>query len=246
VRDASDWTAIGGQAGTTPGGLAADEAGRAWYVKTPPCADHARNELLANRLYRLAGTPVAEVELVRRDGALAVASAMLRGPTLGEVLSFPDRHAAAEVCRDFAVDAWLANRDVLGVDLDNVIVPRSDAPVRIDQGGALVYRARGAHKTDFGPDAREFDSLRDARSNAVAASVFGAMTAHALATSVAKVAKLGDAAIAATVTSVIGDTPEAQALTALLIARRDDLVRRVGGSEARATAALRPLREADR
>ncbi len=210
-----------------PAALMADAEGRAWYVKSPPSDDHARNELLANRLYRLAGAFVAEVELVRRNGALAVASAVVRGASLGEALSAPDAGVAAAVCRDFAVDAWLGNRDVLGADLDNVLVTRSGAVVRIDQGGALAYRARGAVKTDFGPAAIEFDTLRDPRSNAVAASVFGAMTPHALATSVAKVTKLDTAAIDMAVRDVLGDTPAARAITALLIARRDDLARRV-------------------
>lgn len=230
LLDASGWTVIGGQAGSMPAALMTDADGRAWYVKTPPSDHHARNELLANRLYLLAGTAVAEVELVVRGGTLAVASAVVRGASLGEALSGPDAGIAAAVCRDFAVDAWLGNRDVLGADLDNVLVTRSGAVLRIDQGGALAYRARGAAKSDFGPSATEFDTLRDPRSNAVAASVFGAMTPHALAASVAKVAKLDDAAIGAVVIEVLGDTPAAQATTALLIARRDDLARRVGGA----------------
>ncbi|MFC0239524.1 cyclin-dependent kinase inhibitor 3 family protein [Rhodopseudomonas telluris] len=239
MRDASGWTVIGGQAGSTPAALVADGDGRAWYVKTPPSDDHARNELLANRLYRLAGTAVAEVELVRRGGALAVASAVVRGASLGEALSSPAPGVAAAVCRDFAVDAWLGNRDVLGADLDNVLVTRSGAVVRIDQGGALAFRARGAVKTDFGPAATEFDTLRDPRSNAVAASVFSAMTPHALAASVAKVAAISDAAIGETVSGVLGDTPPAQAMTALLIARRDDLARRVAEAGAPAPRARR-------
>ncbi|PZA11678.1 type III effector HopAG1 [Rhodopseudomonas palustris] len=227
LRDADGWTAIGGQAGSNVGGLCADDDGRAWYVKTPPSDDHARSEVLANRLYRLAGTSVAEIELVRRGGGLAVASAMLRGASLGEALAYPENGVAAEVCRDFAVDAWLANRDVLGTDLDNVLVTRDGGVVRIDQGGALAYRARGARKTDFGAEATEFDTLRDARANAVAAGVFGAMSRPALAASVAKVARLTEPAISAVVREVLGDSEDARALTALLLARRDDLIRRV-------------------
>jgi hypothetical protein len=170
---------------------------------------------------------VPDVELIERAGAAALASAVVSGITLGEVLSSPASRAAAALCRDFAVDAWLGNRDVLGADLDNVLVVRSGAVVRIDQGGALNYRARGAAKTDFGRQASEFDSLRDPRKNAAAAGVFGAMTPPQLAASVAKVAALAPAAIAQTVAGVYGETPAARELTALLIARRDDLARRV-------------------
>lgn len=242
LRNADGWTAIGGQAGSNAGGLFADPHGRNWYVKTPSSDDYARSEVLANRLYRLAGTNVAEVELVTRGGSFAVASGMVRGASLGEALAYPENGVAAEVCRDFAVDAWLANRDVLGVDLDNVLVTRDGGVVRIDQGGALAYRARGARKTDFGSEVIEFDTLRDARTNAVAASVFGAMTRHALAASVAKVARLTEPAISATVRDVLGDTDAARILTALLLARRDDLIRRVSASGAApAVARVRAL-----
>ncbi|WP_031337476.1 hypothetical protein [Rhodopseudomonas sp. B29] len=223
MRDASEWTEVGGQAGTTPGGLYADEAGARWYVKCPASDDHARSEVLANRLYRLAGTGVPDTELVLRDGRLAVASARVAGVTLGEVM---DTAQAAAVCADFAADAWLANRDVLGADLDNVLIGPGGAVVRIDQGGALAYRARGARKADFGQEVIEFDSLRDPRSNAAGASVFGAMAPHALAASIAKVARLTPAAIADGVIAVYGETPAARELSALLIARQADLVRR--------------------
>jgi hypothetical protein len=232
VRDASDWTFAGGQAGSTPGGLFNDERGQRWYVKTPPSDDHADNEIVANRLYRLAGSRVPQLERVGFRGRVAVASARVDGITLGDALALPASRAAAELCLDFAVDAWLANRDVLGAELDNVIVGRDGAVVRIDQGGALNYRAQGAVKTDFGSRVIEFDTMRDPRRNAVAAGIFGAMTPFALAASVAKLARIEPVSIAQAIAGVLGQGRASRDLIDLLIARRADLIGRTSRRDA--------------
>lgn len=224
--DVSNWTRVGGQIGSTAGGQYQDPHGVRWYLKTPPSDDHARNEVLANRLYRLAGAAVPEVCLVGSGTRLAVASRVVNGLTLAEMTGpVGDKHCAA-LCEHFAVDAWLANRDVLGADLDNVLVCGRAGVMRIDQGGALRFRAQGALKADFGPVAIEFDTLRDPAKNAVAASVFGGMSSEQLAASIGRVTSLDDAAIRATVQGLLGATDAADGLIAILIARRDDLARR--------------------
>jgi hypothetical protein len=43
----------------------------------------------------------------------------------------------------FAVDAWLANWDVAGLNYDNTVLVQGRA-VRIDVGGSLRYRASAA------------------------------------------------------------------------------------------------------
>ncbi|MBB5049357.1 hypothetical protein HNR60_004133 [Rhodopseudomonas rhenobacensis] len=226
VLDASGWRKVGSQAGSNPGGVFEDDAGVRWYVKTPNTADHARNEVLANRLYRLAGVAVPDVELARRDGQHAVASRMLKGLTLAEAPPHLSDRAGVSVGEGFAADAWLANRDAFGVDLDNMIVTATGEVIRIDQGGALRYRAQGSLKTEFGPTVAEFDTLRDRRKNAVAASFFAAMTEQQLLSSLRCVTAIGSAAIAAAVRAIYGDGAESALLIDTLIARRDDLARR--------------------
>jgi hypothetical protein len=135
-------------------------------------------------------------------------------------------HWAARASENFAADAWLANRDALGADMDNMIVTSGGDVVRIDQGGALKYRAQGSAKTDFGPRVEEFDRLRDPATNAVAASVFGKMANHDLLSSIGRVSQIGSDAIEAAVRSVYGDTAAAKGLAGTLIARRDDLAQR--------------------
>ena len=86
VLDTSGWTRVGGQIGSNPGGLYQDPQGVRWYLKTPNSDDHVRNELLANRLYRLAGAEVAELALAMHDGRLAVASRVVKGLTLADLV----------------------------------------------------------------------------------------------------------------------------------------------------------------
>ncbi|HEY0330083.1 MAG TPA: type III effector HopAG1 [Rhodopseudomonas sp.] len=226
VLEASGWRKVGSQAGSNPGGVFADGDGVRWYVKTPATADHARNEVLANRLYRLAGVKVPDVELARRDGELAVASRMVKGLTLAELPEHLAKQAGAGVGEGFAADAWLANRDALGVDLDNMIVTGAGELIRIDQGGALRYRAQGSLKAEFGPLVVEFDTLRDRRKNAVAASFFAAMTQQQVLASLRRVTSIGSAAIIAAVQAIYGDSAESSQLINILIARRDDLAER--------------------
>jgi hypothetical protein len=226
VTDTSSWTPVGGQIGSNPGGSYQAPDGVRWYLKTPSSNDHVRNELLANRLYRLAGAEVPDLALVIHDGRLAVASRVVKGLTLADLVGTTAEKARAAVCDHFAADAWLANRDVLGADLDNVLVCGGGLVMRIDQGGALRFRAQGSLKTDFGPEAIEFETLRDPKRNAVAASVFGAMDREQLLASLQRVVAIEDGTIRDTVLGVCGASAEAESLAELLIARRDDLARR--------------------
>ena len=93
---------------------------------------------------------------------------------------------------------------MLGADLDNVLVCGRGLVMRIDQGGALRFRAQGSLKTDFGPEVIEFETLRDPKRNAVAASVFGAMSREQLLASLQRVVAIEAGAIRDTVLGVYG------------------------------------------
>jgi hypothetical protein len=68
-----------------------------------------------------------------------------------------------QVRRNFAVDAWLGNRDVFGMTYDNILTDENGVPWRIDNGGALLYRAMGEKKTDFGGKVTELDAFRQGK-----------------------------------------------------------------------------------
>lgn len=165
---------IGGQGGSNPGALFVDpDTGTKWYVKLPDSDLHARNEVLASRLYQAAGVDAADVRLL--DGVtfngrtgLGVASRVVDGlDNIGARL----REAAGSQ-EGFVVDAWLANWDAVGLSFDNMLA-RGKRAFRLDTGGALLFRAQGGRKPALTAIVEELDSLRNPGINAQAAAVFG-------------------------------------------------------------------------
>ena len=63
--DVSKWKKVGPQLGSNPGGTYEDENGKKWYVKESKSDDHAKNEVLAGKLYELAGSPVVDYKLAQ-------------------------------------------------------------------------------------------------------------------------------------------------------------------------------------
>jgi 2'-5' RNA ligase len=161
---------IGGQAGSNQGGLykihnpvkgPASDSGSydEFYVKKPKTKSHGNNEALANALYEEAGVPVPEVDY-HPDGQLY--SKIVKGQQdMAQQLN--NEEWTDQVRRNFAVDAWLGNRDVFGMTYDNILTDEHGVPWRIDNGGALLYRAMGAKKTDFGSQVTELDSFRQGK-----------------------------------------------------------------------------------
>jgi 2'-5' RNA ligase len=166
---------VGGQAGSNQGGLyeipkATPSAGgtsevEKFYVKKPKTPTHGKNEALANALYEEAGVPVPEVDL-HNDGQLY--SKIVAGQQdMSQQLNNPEW--TDQVRRNFAVDAWLGNRDVFGMTYDNILTDAQGVPWRIDNGGALLFRAMGEKKTDFGSKVTELDAFRQGKK----AKIFG-------------------------------------------------------------------------
>jgi ADP-ribose pyrophosphatase YjhB (NUDIX family) len=173
------WKQTGPQLGSNPGGTYTTSAGQQWYVKFPKTEDHARNEQLTNELYRLTGANVPHTMLVRGpEGKVGIASHMLPAgsPTFADIAATGADHSSyhPHLHDHFATDAWLANRDVLGLTNDNIMVNSdTNIPVRIDQGGGLRYRAMGEPKSDFGPMVNEWDYMLN---KGKAKAVYGSMT----------------------------------------------------------------------
>jgi hypothetical protein len=78
-----------------------------------------------------------------------------------------------EIGKGFVADAVLANWDVVGLVHDNILI-KDGKPWRIDNGGALKYRAQGGEKGfKFNDKNSELQTLRDMYMNPSAAKVFG-------------------------------------------------------------------------
>ena len=227
--DPATLTKVGEQRGSNPGGTYLDTAtGQKWYIKQPASADVARNEVLAGKLYELAGVEVPELHIVVLDGKVSIASKIVDGLTKADAATLA---AAPGTTAGFAVDAWLANWDVVGLSFDNLLTLGSRA-VRVDTGGALRYRAQGGLKGSvFGRSVTEIDSLRDPSLNRQAQQVFGRMTAAEIEDSVVRVLSVPDEQIRAIVAKFGPEDAATRAeLGDLLIARKRDLESRFPGA----------------
>ena len=146
--------------------------GDKFYIKKQKDSDHAHNEILANRLYELAGVPVPDTYL-GTDG-LTFGSKILTGDVHPLLEATDDE--LTEFRKGFIIDAWLANWDVVGLDYDNTVLANG-VPYRIDAGGAMLYRAQGSAKGPMWTDeVGEIDSMVNTSINPQAAKVFGGMT----------------------------------------------------------------------
>lgn len=211
--------------GSSKGGIYTDADGQRWLVKSynGGSESHARNEVLASRLYNAAGAHAPEMRLVELSGDLGsgigVASKWQDGPLDKVNASAQTKKAAQE---DFAVDVWLANWDAVGEVHDNIVINASGQAMRIDTGGALLYRAKGDPKgAAFNAKASEWHTLRDPTENQQAASIYGGMSALQLMNSANKVAAVPNDVIKSLVDQYgPGSAADKAALTDLLIARK--------------------------
>jgi len=228
---------IGGQGGSNPGGVYSDSAGTgSFYVKVPQSTDHVLNEKLANELYKLTGTPIPEVSMTVLNGKPAIASKMIDGTLLKDIP--PSEWKNIKGLKDhFAADAWLGNWDSVGTGFDNILVKNGQA-YRIDNGGALRYRAQGGPKGyKFGDTVGEFKSMADPSLNEYSSKIFGEMTEDQIRESAKSVINVSDDAIRNLV-SKFGpeNADEKRKLADTLIKRKQDIAKSYGGEAPKKTA----------
>lgn len=230
-----DFTQIGPQLGSQPGGLFKQRYGeKKWYIKRPPTEEHARNEKLTADLYQLAGVQVPqmkyiEVPVMREkefglDKGLGIASEWIEGLKEGDSASLKQKPAG--LADGFAVDAWLANWDVVGTGWDNIKIDSTGHTVRVDTGGGLKYRARGGAKP-LDDKVSEWDSMRTKHSPSK--EVFGTLTDKELIDSGHKVMAIPDIAIQ----RLVLENGFGKELADLLIARKSVISKKVMELEAK-------------
>ena len=221
VESIDHWVQTGPQGGSNPGGRFKDADGVEWYCKFPQGEDIAKSEVLAAKLYGLAGVTGQDAKLISKGGKLGIAS---RWVGVKKASSPAALSAVDGVKSGFAVDAWLGNWDVVGLGLDNLQIGADGKAVRVDAGGSLEYRAQGGKKA-FGNVVTEIESLRDPKINPQAAAVFGDMTTADITASVKKVAAIADDDIYDLVMQHGPGTHEQKThLIEMLIERKNDLL----------------------
>ncbi len=223
------WEKIGGQLGSNEGGTYRDPQGNEYYVKVPKSPSHAQNESLASTFYEELGINATQVSLGFDNGELRIVSPMVQGSTPDFESRLDDQDYINKLKEGFAVDAWLANWDVVGLVYDNVISDSDGNPLRVDPGGSLLWRARGLPKGDaFGDEVVELDTFRDADLNPQSASVFGNMTDEEVRMSAEKLLQITPQRIDELVDSIVTDPKEAATLKTRLKRRRDYILESQG------------------
>jgi len=178
-------------------------------------------EVLAAKLYELAGVPTADLQMGTNNGEPVMLSRMIqtRMPNLAS-----DK---VEAQKGFVADAWLANWDApLN---DNIKIDNNGRAVRLDVGGSLDYRAQGAKKgsqgtTAFGNSVGEMTSLQKRGGNVD----FSNMDKDVLKKQAQKLGTITDDDIRKTVQAIVSDPARAKVLADTLIARRDDIMKKYG------------------
>lgn len=235
---------IGKQSGSNPGGLYASPSGEKFYVKTPKSEDHARNEILAAKLYELAKVRMPQIGSATRQGKPSVYSKII--PGLRQDSKSLTSGTAKGVGAGMGADAWLANWDVIGLDYDNLLLDGNNEAVRLDTGGALRYRAMGDPKGKaFGPEVTEMKIFTDPERKA--GGVFGKAPPAEIAQGIDNVTQIPDKAIHDLVEQWgPKDESERKKLYQTLLARREDLKKWKSHFEQKAqksAAIARSLRE---
>ncbi|MBN3839231.1 ADP-ribosyltransferase [Burkholderia sp. Ac-20349] len=222
------WVKTGGQKGSNEGGEFTDPAGQKWYCKFPASESHTKNELLAAKLYEAAGVEVPALKLISHNGKVGIASKIIDGV---EKDAAALAAGAPGVADGFAVDAWLANWDVVGTGFDNMQLKPSGHAVRLDVGGSLLYRAQGTPKGEkFGEHVGELKTLMDG-TNEYAAHAFGKLMPQQIAESAKKVEAVSPAEIQDLVFKYgPGSAADKASLANKLVARRWDVLKQVQGA----------------
>lgn len=211
VPDPAGLTKLKDLSGSTRPALMEDPAtGKKWVVKSPDQGGggqpHLANEAAADQLYRIAGAAVPGSAYVETGGKPYKVAEFLEGAkTLGEweKTATPTQKLEVQVKlqEHFVMDALLGNWDVAGQSNDNIMVMPDGTPVRVDNGGALDFRAMGAKKTkaEWTPEVTELKTMRDpSKAAGRTAQIFSGITTDEINRQIVQVVAKREALIEAT------------------------------------------------
>ena len=228
--DMNELNKIGGKKGSNAGGTYEDKNGKQFYIKNPATTDHVQNELMAAKLYQLAGARTMDYVPVKGGAHVATE---LQNLDKNNISQFTDAEKKMAQ-KDFGVHAWLANWDAAGTGGDNQVIVGGKTHT-VDVGGSLKYRAQGTAKKpeEFGNDVKDTKTLLDPSKNADAAKLYGSMTDAQKIASYQVVTSIPDKDIRKTVYAAGGNTEMADKL----VARKADLFKQQKELEAQTSMA---------
>jgi hypothetical protein len=143
-------TSIGGSTGAK---LVQDVAGNRYILKkgSNTNSGHVRSEYLTNQLYSALGLCVPDYELYEENNEAILLSRYI------PMAKQPSVKDYSEMAKGFIADVLLANWDVYMND--NCLVDQAGKIYRVDNGGALNYRAQGSQKTFDGDVLKTFNGM---------------------------------------------------------------------------------------
>jgi hypothetical protein len=149
--------------------------GKQFVRKQGASAAHLKSEAAADRLYQAVGMQVPDFRLYEEGGKVYKLAEFQPGITLDKAAGALKTQTEETIRQGFAMDALLGNWDVVGLQSDNILI---DGPnvFRIDNGGALSFRAQGAKKTadQWGATVNELQTMRTAKN--AAGKIYGSVT----------------------------------------------------------------------
>jgi hypothetical protein len=181
---------LSGPLGTNPGGIYSIPrygGQEKVYVKFYKTINQCYTEAFANWMYNSDGSPdIGKIDsnIMTKGKKVAVGNMMVPGATTyKDVPQEQKKVYANKILDDFLLDVLLANWDVVGLEFDNILcraggIVKSTAQTptdrnarvwRVDNGGALFYRAQGTPKTKENlENVTELDTFLDPRMNTYA------------------------------------------------------------------------------
>ncbi len=188
-EDTSDWLKFtDSQMGSQDAFWAkSEQSGELFYIKYAQDLtkeDHVESEILASKLYNLAGIDTPDVTPILINGKIkGLASRYI--PNLKDVVSAKSLHEG------FAPDVWLGNWDAL--EYGNTFINKGRL-CKLDNGGALRYRAMGELKPEFGDKPDEIFTFLNGK-NFTTQITYESMTQSDLIKSFEKVCNISDEAV---------------------------------------------------
>ncbi|WP_205950446.1 NUDIX hydrolase [Pantoea stewartii] len=218
------WKRISNTMGSTPGGIFKNENNQPIYVKVVASESRARNEILASRLYALAGIDAVSLRGGMHNAQYAVTS--LFDSNLKNINPDSNYAHVKGLHEGFITDVWLANWDVVGENKDNIMMKNGQVK-RIDVGGALLFRAQNGLKgTQFSTVPNEITTMLDARVNNASAQVFCALPRSKIIEGIKRLSHIeNEKIIKECMTHGPGKKKDRMALAKILIERKNWLVK---------------------
>lgn len=177
--DLNDLKEIQNLGGSTGAKLVEDQDGNQFVLKSgQKNPDHLKEEFNADEAYRALGIDVPSSKLYETAEGPKKLAEFIDGTLLRDVENKEDFDKVEDVLRKgFVADCLLGNWDVVGLEDDNVLLGKDGNVYRLDNGGALRFRAQGEPKGDkWGEEVNEIDTLRDEEMNPSSARMFSGIS----------------------------------------------------------------------